>query len=69
MSNTALYKDHVLTDDVWERHCSKTERISNSAVRPDKSKSMLAAMVDNYESFKSMTTGDGDNVLDLIRSL
>jgi hypothetical protein len=42
---------------------------SNSAVRPDKSRSMLAAMIDNEESFKKMTTGDGDNILELLRSL
>lgn len=69
MDNAALREGYVLADDVWARHCSKTKRISNSAVRTDKSKSMLAAIVDNEEDFMSMTTGDGDNVLELIRNL
>jgi len=64
-----MSEKYVLTDEVWARHCSKNERISNSAVRPDKSKSMLAAMVDNYENCVTMTTGDGDNVLELMRNL
>jgi len=64
-----MSEDYVLTDEVWARHCSKTERISNSAVRSDKSKSMLAAMVDNRASFEKMTTGDGKNVLEVLRSL
>jgi len=68
-NSVTLYDDRTLTDDVWARHCSKRERISNSAARPDKSKSMLEAMIDNEENFKSMTTGDGDNVLELIRNL
>jgi len=61
--------EHVLSDEVWARHCAKNERISNSAVRPDKSKSMLAAMVDNEERFEKITTGDGKNVVELLRSL
>jgi hypothetical protein len=61
--------NHVLTDEVWTRHCTKNERISNSAVRPDKSKSMLAAMIDNEGSFEKMTTGDGKNVLEVLRGL
>lgn len=69
MDGSVLHEEYVLTDEVWTRHCSKTKRISNSAVRPDKSKSMLSAMIDNEEDFKSMTTGDGDNVLELIRNL
>jgi len=64
-----MSEEHVLTDEVWARHCSKNERISNSAVRSDKSKSMLAAMIDNRASFEKMTTGDGKNVLEVLRSL
>jgi len=64
-----MSEEYVLTDEVWARHCTKNERISNSAVRPDKSKSMLAAMIDNEGSFEKMTTGDGKNVVELLRSL
>ena len=64
-----MSEEHVLTDEVWARHCSKNERMSNSAVRPDKNKSMLAAIVDNRESFEKMTTGDGKNVIEVLRSL
>jgi hypothetical protein len=69
VNKSVLHEDHILTDEVWARHCSKTERMSNSAVRPDKSKSMSAAIVDNEKSFERMTTGDGKNVLELLRSL
>jgi hypothetical protein len=60
---------YVLTDETWARHCAKNERISNSAVRPDKSKSMLAAMIDNEGNFEKTTTGDGKNVVEFLRSL
>lgn len=69
MDGSALHEKYVLSDEVWARHCSKTNRISNSAVRPDKNKSMLAALIENEDSFRSMTTGDGDNVLELLREL
>lgn len=69
MNSPTSQEEYVLSDEAWERHCSKPMGRSNSAVRPDKSRSMLAAMIDNEESFKKMTTGDGDNILELLRSL
>jgi hypothetical protein len=69
MESSVTEEKNILTDEVWVRHCSKSERISNSAVRPDKSKSMLAAIIDNEGNFVKMKTGDGDNILDLLRRL
>ena len=69
MDATVPLEKRKLSPEAWARHNTKKELISNSAVRPDKSKSMLAAIVDDEKNFADMKTGDGDNVLELIRNL
>jgi hypothetical protein len=69
VDNSARRENFKLSDEAWTRHCMKSELISNSAARPDKSKSMLSAIVDNDASYKRMTTGDGVNIHELLRSL
>jgi hypothetical protein len=69
MSNSIPLEERKLSPEAWARHSSKKELISNSAVRPDKSKSMLAAIVADEKDFADMKTGDGDSVLELIRNL
>lgn len=57
-----------LSEEAWARYLSKDERIRNSAIRANRSKSVLQAMRENREHYKAMRV-DGESVHEIIKGL
>jgi hypothetical protein len=68
MIDPARPETFKLSEEAWVRYLSKDERIRNSTVRSDRSKSVLQAMRENREHYKAMTV-DGESVHEIIKGL